>query len=259
MPTFMSYVVEKRVSKTPEKFGTGMIEGVAGPETANNAYANAAMIPLFTLGIPGLADGRRADGRLHDERAYPGSAPVQEHPGIRLGGDRQPVVGNVMLLILNLPLIPVWVAVLRVPYSLLGPLILGFCVLGCYSISSSIFDVGLMLIFGIVGYLMKKMDIPLAPAILTLVLGPLMEKGLRQSLELSDGDFSIFFTRPIAAALLVVAVVIIVSTTLSSFQSEGKRFCGMTTQIGNLSEGFPGAYSSGTQVLLDFRISVSLS
>jgi len=123
-------------------------------------------------------------------------------------------LGNCMLIILNLPLIPLWVTLLRVPYSVLGPLILGFCVLGCYSISSSLFDVGLMIIFGIAGYLMKKVDIPLAPAILTLILGPLMEKGLRQSLELSGGNFSILITRPISAVLLIIAMLIIVITTL---------------------------------------------
>ena len=217
VPTFMSYVIEKRVSKTPEKFGTGMIEGVAGPETANNAYANAALIPLFTLGIPGSAVVAVLMGAFMMQGLFPGPFLFVEHPQFVWAVIASLYVGNVILLILNLPLIPLWVTLLRVPYSVLGPLILGFCVLGCYSISSSLFDVGLMLIFGLVGYFMKKMDIPMAPALLTLILGPLMEKGLRRSLELSDGDFSIFLTRPISAVLLAFAVVIIASTAFKFF------------------------------------------
>jgi putative tricarboxylic transport membrane protein len=217
VPTFMSYVIEKKVSKTPEKFGTGMIEGVAGPETANNAYANAALIPLFTLGIPGSAVVAVLMGAFMMQGLFPGPFLFVEHPQFVWAVIASLYVGNVILLVLNLPLIPLWVTLLRVPYSVLGPLILGFCVLGCYSISSSLFDVGLMLIFGLAGYLMKKMDIPLAPALLTLILGPLMEKGLRRSLELSDGDFSIFLTRPISAVLLAFAVVIIASTAFKFF------------------------------------------
>lgn len=217
VPTFMSYVIEKKVSKTPEKFGTGMIEGVAGPETANNAYANAALIPLFTLGIPGSAVVAVLMGAFMMHGLFPGPFLFVEHPKLVWAVIASLYIGNLILLILNLPLIPIWVSLLRVPYSVLGPLILGFCILGCYSISSSLFDVGLMLIFGIVGYLMKKVDIPLSPAILTLILGPLMDKALRQSLELSGGEFSIFFTRPISLGLLAVAVLILITTILGSF------------------------------------------
>jgi len=214
VPTFLSYVVEKKISKAPEKFGTGMIEGVVGPETANNAYANAALIPLFTLGIPGSAAVAVLMGAFMMQGLFPGPFLFVEHPQFVWAVIASLYIGNVILLILNLPLIPLWVSLLRVPYSVLGPLILGFSVLGCYSLNNSVFDVGLMLIFGLVGYLMKKMDIPLAPAIMTLILGPLMESGLRRSLELSGGDFSIFITRPISAVLLAVTVVILASTTL---------------------------------------------
>jgi putative tricarboxylic transport membrane protein len=126
-------------------------------------------------------------------------------------------IGNLILLILNLPCIPIWVAVLKIPYSILLTLILGFCVVGAYSLSNSVFDIGAMLAFGVVGYLFKKLDIPSAPLVLTLILGPLMERGLRQSLEMSRGDFSIFFVRPLSAVLLGIAAIVIITSTFRAF------------------------------------------
>jgi putative tricarboxylic transport membrane protein len=217
VPTFISYTVEKRVSKTPEKFGTGMIEGVAGPETANNAYANSAMIPLFTLGIPASPTLAILMGALMMNGLLPGPLLFQEHSDFVWAVMASFVVGNVMLLVLNLPLIPMWVAVLKIPYSILFTLILGFAVVGAYSVDSSVFGVSVMLVFGLLGYVFKKLDIPLAPFALTFILGPLMEKALRQSLQMSGGDLSVFYTRPLTATLLAIAVIIMVVNTVPSF------------------------------------------
>ena len=213
VPTFVSYVAEKKVSKHPEKFGSGVIQGVAGPETANNAYANAALIPLFTLGIPGSPTIAILMGAFMMNGLVPGPFLFKEHADFVWAVIASLYIGNLILVILNLPLIPLWVAILKVPYSVLFSLILGFCVLGSYSINSSVFDVAVMVVFGIIGYLFKKLDFPLAPVALTLILGPLMERGLRQSLEISRGDFSIFFTRPIALGLLAIAAIFVLSAT----------------------------------------------
>jgi putative tricarboxylic transport membrane protein len=213
VPTFIAYTAEKRLSRTPEQFGTGMIEGVAGPETANNAYANAAMIPLFTLGIPASPTLAILMGALMMNGLLPGPLLFAQHADFVWAVIASFVIGNVALLILNLPLIPMWVAVLKVPYAVLFAVILGFAVLGAYSVDSSVFGVGVMLAFGLLGYAFKKLDIPLAPFALTLILGPMMEKALRQSLEMSDGDLSIFYARPLTAALLALAVIIVIANT----------------------------------------------
>lgn len=214
VPTFVSYMIEKKVSKHPEKFGTGAIEGVAAPETANNAYANAAMIPLFTLGIPGSAVIAILMGAFMMNGLIPGPFLFTEHADFVWAVIASFYIGNVILVILNLPLIPLWTAVLKIPYSILYAAIVAFCVIGAYSLSNSVFDVASMLGWGILGYLFKKLDIPQAPLILTLILGPMMEKSLRQSLEMSRGDFSILFTRPISIVLLAIAAILIISTTL---------------------------------------------
>jgi len=207
VPTFISYAVEKKLSRYPERFGTGVIEGVAGPETTNNAYANAAMIPLFTLGLPGSAGMALLMGALMMNGLVPGPFLFQDHAAFVWAVIASFYIGNAMLVILNLPLIPLWLYILRVPYSVLAALILGFCVLGAYSLSSAVFDIGVMLAFAALGVVMKKLDIPAVPLVLTLILGPLMEKGLRKSLEMSGGDPGIFFERPVAGTLLVLAAV----------------------------------------------------
>jgi putative tricarboxylic transport membrane protein len=214
VPTFISYVVEKRLSKIPTKFGNGAIEGVAGPETANNAYANAALIPLFTLGIPGSPTIAILMGAFMMNGLIPGPLLFQDHPEVVWTVIASLYIGNAILLILNLPLIPLWVSVLKIPTSILNALVLGFCVLGSYSLRNSVFDVALMAFFGVVGYLFKKIDIPLAPMILTLIVGPMMERSLRQSLSMSGGSFDIFITRPIAVALLIIAVALIIVSTM---------------------------------------------
>jgi putative tricarboxylic transport membrane protein len=219
VPTFVSYALEKRMSKTPERFGTGMIEGVAGPETANNAYANAALIPLFTLGIPGSPTTAILMGAFMMNGLLPGPGLFQEHGALAWAVIASLYIGNVILVILNLPLIPMWVAVLKIPYSILTVLVCGFSVVGVYSLNNSTFDVGVMLGFGLLGYAFRKLDIPLAPLVLTMVLGPLMERGLRQALEMSQGDISILFTRPLSLALLLIALLVIATSTFRAFSA----------------------------------------
>ena len=209
--SFISYAVEKRVSKHPERFGKGAIEGVAGPESANNAATGGAFIPLMTLGIPPNVIMAMLFGAFMIHGVTPGPLMMKQNPGIFWGVIASMYIGNIMLLILNLPLITIWVQVLKVPYKILFPLILLFCLIGVYSVSNVVFDIYVMLIFGIMGYLMKKFGYEGAPLVLAFVLGPLMENNLRKSLIISQGDFSIFFTRPLAAASLILALFLLIS------------------------------------------------
>ncbi|WIY52732.1 tripartite tricarboxylate transporter permease [Devosia sp. YIM 151766] len=218
IPTFLSYAVEKRLSKTPEKFGTGMIEGVAGPETANNAYANAAMIPLFTLGIPSSPTIAVLMGAFMINGLIPGPSLFIEHSEFVWAVIASLVVGNAILLVLNLPLIPLWVQLLKVPYPILVTIIVVFCIIGVYSLNNSVFDIWVALAFGVAGYLLRKLDIPVAPLVLTLVLTPMIERALRQSLEMSNGNFGIFFERPLALTLLSVALAALLLSSLRVFR-----------------------------------------
>jgi len=208
--SFVSYGLEKRISKEPEKFGRGAIEGVAGPESANNSATAGAFVPLFTLGIPSNVVMALLFGALTIHGMRPGPFLMANHPDLFWGVVSSMYIGNVMLLILNVPLIPLWVQVLKIPYKILFPLILLFCIIGAYSVRSSIFDVHLTIIFGMVGYLFRKFDYEAAPLVLAFVLGPLFESNLRQSLTLSKGSFSIFFTRPISAVSIILAIVLLV-------------------------------------------------
>ncbi|MCJ7704387.1 MAG: tripartite tricarboxylate transporter permease, partial [Desulfobacterales bacterium] len=209
--SFISYAVEKRISKHPERFGTGAIEGVAGPESANNAATGGAFIPLMTLGIPPNVIMAMLLGAFMIHGVTPGPLMMKQNPGIFWGVIVSMYIGNIMLLILNLPLITIWVQVLKVPYKILFPLILLFCLIGVYSVNNVVFDIYIMLIFGIMGYLMKKFGYEGAPLVLAFVLGPLMENNLRKSLIISQGDFSIFFVRPLAAASLILALFLLIS------------------------------------------------
>mgnify|MGYP005853910841 CR=1 FL=1 len=220
--SFLSYIAEKKASKHPEKFGTGAIEGVAGPETANNAHAIGALVPLFAVGIPASPTVAVLMGAFIMNGLIPGPYLFKEHPDVAWGVIASLYIGNVMLLILNLPLIGMWVRILTIPYSILFAMILAFMVVGAYSISNSVFDVATMSLFGLIGYALRKLDFPLAPAVLTLILGPMMERSLRQSLDMSQGDFSIFITRPITAALLVMAAVIVLSPAIRFLRSGRK-------------------------------------
>ena len=214
VPTFMSYIAEKRVSKTPEQFGKGAIEGVAGPETANNAYANAAMIPFLTLGIPSSPTIAVLMGAFIINGITPGPFLFQERPELVWTVIASFFIGNVMLLILNLPLVGLWAKILHVPFRYLAVGVLLFCVMGAYSLQQSVFDVWVMIGFGVVGYLFRKLDMPLAPLVLGLILGPPLEKSMRTSLEMSAGDFAIFVTRPLCLGLLIASVVVIAVAAL---------------------------------------------
>ena len=212
--SFVSYSVEKRFSKHPENFGAGAIEGVAGPESANNAATSGAFIPLLTLGIPSNAVMALLLGALMMHGVQPGPLLITQHPDIFWGTIVSMYAGNVLLLILNLPLIGLWVKVLKVPYRILFPLILFFCIIGSYSINNSTFDVFVMLIFGIIGYLFKKFEYEPAPLIMAFILGPMLENALRQSLLISGGNYSIFFGRPISASCLILAILLLASSSV---------------------------------------------
>jgi len=215
---FTSYAVEKRVSKYPEKFGTGVIEGVAGPETANNAGSTGAFVPLLTLGIPSNAVMALLLGLLLTHGVQVGPLLLKNNSDIFWGVIVSMYIGNVILLVLNLPLIGLWIKILKVPYPILFPFILLFCVVGSYSLNNNTEDVLLMLIFGVIGYFFKKFDYEAAPMILALVLSPMMENALRQSLLVSQGDFLIFLTRPISATLLFVTLVLLLYPLIPWFR-----------------------------------------
>jgi len=204
--SFISYGMERRLSPYPEKFGTGVIEGVAGPESANNAAVAGAMIPLLSLGLPCNPVTALLMGALIIHGVQPGPMLISRHPEIYWGVIASFYVGNVMLLILNMPLIGIWVQLLRIPYRVLFPLILLLCVVGTYSTNLNVFDVWVMIGFGLFGYLLRKRDYELAPFILALVLGPLFEQSLRQTLILSAKEPMIFFNRPIAIGLLALSL-----------------------------------------------------
>jgi putative tricarboxylic transport membrane protein len=220
LASFVSYAIEKRTSRTPERFGKGAIEGVAGPESANNAAASGAFIPLLTLGIPSNVLMAILIGALMIHGINPGPMLMKEHPDVFWGVIGSMYVGNVMLLALNLPLIGLWVRILRIPHSVLFPLILLFCVIGAYSENYSVIDVNMMLLFGVIGYLMRKFDYEPAPLVLAFVLGPLMETALRQSLIMSDGGLTIFFTRSISAGCLLVAAVLLLTSFIPSLMKK---------------------------------------
>ena len=210
LASFVSYAVEKRVSKYPEKFGTGVIEGVAAPESANNAAAQSSFIPLLSLGIPPNVVMAVLFGGLLIHGIQPGPLLIRSHPEIFWGVVMSMYIGNVMLLALNLPLIGMWVKILKVPYTILFPLILLFCLIGVYSVNNSVLDIYLMILFGVVGYLMRKFDFKPAPMALAYVLSPLLETSLRQSLNISGGSFSIFFSRPISLVCMVFVIGLLV-------------------------------------------------
>lgn len=204
--SFVSYAIEKRISKHPENFGKGAIEGVAAPESANNSAAQGAFIPLLTMGIPSNVVMAMLLGALIIHGVTPGPLLLSQHPDLFWGVVASMYVGNIMLLVLNLPLIGMWVQILKVPYRILFPIIVLFCIIGAYSINNSTTDVIIMLAFGIIGYLMKKVSLEASPVVLAFVLGPMLEQALRQSLIRSKGSFSIFFARPISAAFIIIAI-----------------------------------------------------
>jgi len=207
--SFLSYGLEKAVSRHPEKFGTGVIEGVAAPEGANNADAGGALVPLLTLGIPGGNTTAILLGGLILWGYKPGPLLIQEHLELFWGLVASMYIGNVLLLVLNLPLVPLFAQILRLPYYVLYPLIIGISIVGVYSVNNSLFDVWMMGLFGLLGYLMRKLDFPAAALILGMVLGDGLERALRQSLMMSQGDILILATRPISGTLLLIAATIL--------------------------------------------------
>ena len=222
--SFASYAVEKKISKHPEKFGTGVIEGVAGPESANNAATGGAFIPLLSLGIPSNAVTALLLGALIIHGIQPGPLLIKEHPDIFWGTVASMYLGNILLLVLNLPLIGLWVKVLKVPYPVLFPLILLFCLIGAYSLNNSITDVTIMNIFGLIGYFFRKFRYEAAPLVLALVLGPMMENSLRQSLLLSDGNPLIFLNRPISSVILIIAFLLLAFPLIPWFNKKRPAF-----------------------------------
>jgi putative tricarboxylic transport membrane protein len=228
--SFLSYGLEKRVSKHPEKFGKGAIEGVAGPESANNSGTAGCFIPLFTLGLPTNIIMALMLGSLLIHGLRPGPFLLKEHPDLFWGVISSMYIGNIMLLILNLHLIPLWVRVLKIPYKILFPLILLFCIIGSYSLNNSLFDVGVMMLSGLFGYLCRKFGYEAAPLILAFVLGPLFEVNLRQSLILSGGSFLIFFTRPISAFFLITAIIFLMLPIVSYFAKSKAKHEGSVTE-----------------------------
>jgi putative tricarboxylic transport membrane protein len=204
--SFMAYAIEKRASKHPELFGTGVIEGVAAPEAANNAATGGAMIPLLTLGLPSSATAAILLGAINIFGYRPGPLLAIEHPDFFWGVVASMYIGNVMLLILNLPLVGLWASILRIPYGILLPFIVLFTLIGTYAINNSVFDIWVMVAFGIIGWVMRKFDYPAAPVVLALVLGPQLETNFRRALTISHGDYVTFLTHPIAAVLLALAV-----------------------------------------------------
>ncbi len=207
--SFISYGLEKAVSKHPEKFGTGVPEGVAAPEGANNADTGGALVPLLTLGIPGSGTTAILLAALILWGLKPGPLLIHDNPTMFWGLVASMYIGNAMLLVLNLPLIPLFAQILRLPAYVLYPIIFGVSIIGVYSVSGSLFDVWMLAFFGLLGYVMRRIDYPAAPLVLGLVLGDSMERALRQSLMMSQGDLSILVSRPISAVMLFLTALIL--------------------------------------------------
>jgi len=218
LSAFAAYTIEKKISKTPERFGKGAVEGVAGPESANNAGAQTSFIPMLTLGIPSNAVMALMIGAMTIHNIQPGPQVMSSDPALFWGLIASMWVGNLMLVILNLPLIGIWVKLLTVPYRWLFPAIMVFCVIGAYSVNNDTFEVKMVAFFGILGYLFFKLRCEPAPLILGFILGPMMEENLRRAMLLSRGDPSVFFTRPLSLTLLAMAVALMLLVALPAFK-----------------------------------------
>jgi putative tricarboxylic transport membrane protein len=220
IPTIMSYSLERKLAKDPSRFGKGAPEGVAGPETANNAYCGAALIPLFTLGIPSSPTVAILLGAFIMHGLQPGPQLFSKNPDFVWAVIASMFIGNLILLFMNLPMAGFWAKMLLVPYKLLFPIVLAVAIVGSYSVNNSMFDVGAMIVFGIVGYFLKKVEIPLAPVVLTFVLGRLIEDSLLQSLTLFRGDFMLIFSRPIAGTLLALSLLIFAASVIAGMKNK---------------------------------------
>jgi putative tricarboxylic transport membrane protein len=205
--TYASYMTERRISKHPEEFGKGAIEGVAGPESANNSACQSAFIPLFVLGIPFAPPTAILLGALLIHGVSPGPLMISQHPGLFWGVIASMYIGNFILLILNLPFVPLFANILRTPKKILLPLVILFCITGMYTVNNSVFDIWMMLLFGGLGFLMRKWAYEGAPLLLALVLGPKLEMAFRQSLMISHGNFGVFVNRPVSMVFLLATLV----------------------------------------------------
>ncbi len=217
--SFLSYALERRVSRHPEEFGKGAVAGVAGPESANNAASSGAFVPMLALGLPTGPVTAVLMAALLIHGVPPGPTLVNDHPQVFWGFIASMYVGNLMLLALNLPLVGLFVTVLRIPYAYLYPLIIMFCIIGVYEVSHSVVDVWIMLIMGVVGYGLRKFNFDPAPLVLGLVIAPIFEMSLRQSLIMSNGNWTIFLQRPISLTLLVVCGALLALAALSLIRS----------------------------------------
>jgi len=208
--TYASYMIERKVSKHPEEFGKGAIEGVAGPESANNSACQSAFIPLFVLGIPFAPPTAILLGALLIHGVSPGPMLIGQHPQLFWGVIASMYIGNFILLILNLPFVPLFANILRIPKKVLLPLVILFCITGMYTVNNSVFDIWMMLLFGAIGFLMRKWAYEGAPLLLALVLGPKLEIAFRQSLMISHGDFGVFVNRPISMVFLLAMAIFLI-------------------------------------------------
>ena len=220
LAAFTSYTLEKKLSKQPERFGQGHPAGVAGPESANNSGAQMSFIPLLTLGIPGNAVMALMVGAMMIHNIQPGPQVITSHPELFWGLIASMWVGNAMLVILNLPLVGLWVKLLQIPYRILYPMILVFCAIGVYSLNYNVFDIYLTAAFGFIGYIWSKLDCEGAPLLLGLVLGPMMEENFRRSLLLSRGDFMTFVERPLSASLLGLALFLVIIVLMPAIRKK---------------------------------------
>jgi TctA family transporter len=220
LSAFAGYVIEKKFAKDPSRFGKGAIEGVAGPEAANNAGAQASFIPMLTLGLPGNAVMALMIGALTIHGIQPGPQVMTEKPTLFWGMVASMWIGNLMLVIINLPLIGIWVQLLRVPYRLLYLAILLFCAIGVYAVANNTFEVILMALFGVLGYVFMRLECEPAPMLLGFVLGPLMEENLRRAMRISAGDPMIFVDRPISLGLLIAAAILLLIVALPHIRSK---------------------------------------
>ncbi len=217
LASFGAYALEKRISKNRDEFGKGAVEGVAAPESANNAGAQMSFIPMLTLGIPSNPVMALMIGAMIIQGVQPGPSVMTEQPALFWGVIASMWIGNLMLLVLNLPLIGIWVKMISVPYHLLYPMILVFCAIGVFSLSNAAFDVYLMVVFGFLGYVFKKIDCEPAPMLLGFILGPMMEEYLRRALLIAKGDPTVLVTRPISAVMLFLAACLLALVLLPSF------------------------------------------
>ena len=223
----MAYAVEKRRAKDPTRFGRGAIEGVAGPETANNAAATSSFIPLLTLGIPANATMALMFGALLIIGVTPGPRLLTEDPELFWGVINSMYIGNILLLIMSIPMVGLFVKILRVRPSILAPITVLVTLIGVYTVGNSVVDVLLVIVFGVIGYLMKKLGFEPGPMVLAFVLGSIMETSFRQSMRIFDGSVAGFFTRPISATLLALLVVVVllpfVTKSINRFKSKRKE------------------------------------